>query len=73
MSNVLANGFIFSTLKHTDPHTVRGRSTLKVAKLASVHFETGRSANSVAKESNVLAKVLPGSNQKSHDPQESSR
>ena len=52
MSNVLANGIIFSTLKHTDPHTVRGRSTLKVAKLASVHLETGRSANSIAKESN---------------------
>ena len=46
MSNVLANGVIFSTLKHTDPHTVRGRSTLKVEKLVSVHFETGRSANS---------------------------
>ena len=72
MSNVLANGVVFSTLKHTDPHTVRGRSTLKVGELVSVHFETGRSANFVAKESNDLAKVLPESNQKSHDPQGSS-
>ena len=55
MSNVLANGVIFSTLKQTDPHTVRGRSTLKVGTLVSVHFETGRSANSIAKESNDLA------------------
>ena len=70
MSNVLANGVIFSTLKHTDLHTVRGRSTLKVGKLVSVHFETGRSANLIAKESNDLAKVLPESNQKSHDPKE---
>ena len=45
MSNMLANGVIFSTLKHTDPHTNRGRSTLKVGKLVSVHSETGRSAN----------------------------
>ena len=58
MSNVLANGAIFSTLKHTDPHPVRGRSTVKVGKLVSMHFETGRSPNSVAKESNDLAKVL---------------
>ena len=29
LSNILANGVIFSTLKHTDPHTVRGRPTLK--------------------------------------------
>ena len=72
---MLANGAIFSvfsTLKHTDPHTVRGRSTLIVGKLVSVHFETGRSANSIAKESNDLAKVLPESNQKSHNPQGSS-
>ena len=57
MSNVLANCVIFSTLKHTDPHTVCGRSTLIVGKLVSVHFETGRSATSIAKESNDLAKV----------------
>ena len=25
-SNILTNGVIFSTLKHTDPHAVRGRS-----------------------------------------------
>ena len=54
VSNVLANGVIFSTLKHTDPHThtVRGRSTLKVGKLVSVHFKTGRSANS--KQRNLM-------------------
>ena len=28
-SNILTNGVIFSTLKHTDPTTVRGRSTQK--------------------------------------------
>ena len=66
-SNVLANGVIFSTLKHADPHTLRGRSTLKVGKLVSVHFETSRSANSIAKKSNDLANVLPESNQKSHE------
>ena len=31
MSNVLAYGVIFSTLKHTDPRTVRGRPYLKVS------------------------------------------
>ena len=71
-SNVLASGVIFSKLEHTDPDTVRGRSTLKVGKLVGVHFETGRSVNSIAKESNDLAKVLLESNQKSHDPQGSS-
>ena len=65
ISNVLANGVIFSTLEHTDTHTVRGRSTLKVGKILSV-------PRSIAKESNDLAKVLPESNQKSHDPQGSS-
>ena len=73
MSNVSANGVIFSTLKYTDPHTVHSRSTLKVGKLVGVHFETGRSASSIAKEYNDLAKVLPESNQKSHDPQGSSK
>ena len=67
MSNVLGNGVIFSTLKHTDPNIVCDRSTLKVGKLVSVHFETGCSANSKAEESNDLAKVLPESHQKSHD------
>ena len=67
MSNVLANGVIFSTLKHKDTHTIRGRSTLNGWKLVSVHFETGRSANSTAKECYDLAKVLPESNQKSHE------
>ena len=52
---------IFSTLKHP-----------KVGRLVSVHFETRRSANSVAKEFNDLTKVLPELNQKSHDPQGSS-
>ena len=49
----------FFYAKHTDPHIVRSRSTLKVGKLMSVHFETGRSANSIAKESNDLVKVSP--------------
>jgi len=29
MSHMLTNGAIFSTFKHADPLTVRGRSTLK--------------------------------------------
>ena len=40
MSNVLANGVIFSSLKHTDPHT---------GKLVSMHFETGHSVNLIVK------------------------
>ena len=56
MSNVLANGVIFSTLKHTDQHTIRGRSPLKVGKLVSVRFEMGHSTNSIANESNDLAR-----------------
>ena len=63
MSSVLANGVIFSMLKHTDPD---GRSTLKVGNLVSVHFETGFTKPK-AKESNDLEKVLQESNQKSHD------
>ena len=65
ISSVLANGVIFSLLKHTDPNS---RSTLKVGKLVSVHFETGCSMNSIAKEPNDLAKALPESNQKSRFP-----
>ena len=41
---MLANNVIFNTLKHAD----------EVGKLASMHFETGRSTNSIAKESNDL-------------------
>ena len=29
MSNMLTNGAMFSTFKHTDSHTVRGRPTRK--------------------------------------------
>ena len=43
--NILANGVIFSTLRHTDPQTVRGRPTLN-PRVMSVYFETARSANS---------------------------
>ena len=38
VSNVLANGVIFSALKHTDSHTVHGRSTLKVGKVKERAF-----------------------------------
>ena len=74
MSNVLANGAISSTLKRRDPHTVREIhfKSWKVSERALRAFEMGRSANSIARESNDLAKVLPELNRKSHDPQGSS-
>ena len=37
ISNMLTNGAIFSTFKHTDPHTVRG--TLRAEPLLSFLFE----------------------------------
>ena len=67
-SNILTNGVIFSTLKHTDPHT--GRSTQKDGvHVCNEHiFRELR----IAKESNDLAdlaKVVPESYQKSNDSQ----
>lgn len=64
LSNILANGVIFSTLKHTDPHTVRGRPTLKYG----LCNENGSFRElKMAKESNDLAKVSLESNQKSNE------
>ena len=40
-SNILINGVIFSTLKHTDPHTVRGRSTQKDGECNEHIFRNG--------------------------------
>ena len=41
------DGVIFSMLKDTDPHTVRGRPALKkMACVMTIYFETGRSVNS---------------------------
>lgn len=51
MSNVLANCVIFSTLRHTDPHAVRGRTTLKDRKVKERTFRNGSSRElKVAKE-----------------------
>ena len=41
MSNLLANVVIFSTLRHTEPHAVHGRSTLKDDKVKESAFRNG--------------------------------
>ena len=61
-SNILTNGVIFATLKHTDQHTVRGRSTQKDG-VCNEHILRNGSFRElkIAKESNDLpdlAKVL---------------
>ena len=38
ISNMLSNGATFSTFKHSDPHTVRGRATLKKDGVVSEHI-----------------------------------
>ena len=72
-SNILTNGVLFSTLKHTDPHTVRIRSAQKEV-VCNEHIFRNRSFRElkIAKESNDLvdlAKVLPESyrNRKSNE------
>ena len=68
LSNILANGVIFSTLKHTDPHTVRGRPTLQDSLRNEHIFRNGSFRElKIAKESNDLAKVSVESNQKSNE------
>ena len=58
LSNILVNGVIFSTLKHTDPHTVRGRPTLKDGLCNERIFRNGSFREfKIARESNDLAKV----------------
>ena len=58
LSNILANGVIFSTLKNTDLHTVRGRPTLKDGLCNERIFRNGLFRElKIAKESNDLAKV----------------
>ena len=68
---ILKNGVIFSTLKHTDPHTVRGRSTQKDGMCYEHIFRNGSFRElKMAKESNdlaYLAKVVPESYQKSNE------
>ena len=55
-SNILTNGVICSTLKHTDPHTVRGRSTQKDGVCNEHIFRNGSFRElKIAKESNDLA------------------
>ena len=72
-SNILTNGVIFATLKHTDPHTVRGRSTQKDGVCNKYIFQNGSESFrelKMAKESNDLAdlvKVVPESYQKSNE------
>ena len=52
----LTNGVIFSTLKHTDPHTVRGRSSQKGGVCNEHIFRNGSfRERKIAKESNDLA------------------
>ena len=55
-SNILTNGVIFSTLKHTDPHTIRGRST-QIDGVCNKHkFRNGCLRKlKIAKESSDLA------------------
>ena len=68
LSNILANSVIFSTLKHTDPHTVRSRPTLKDGLCNERIFRNGSFRElKIAKESNDLAKVSLESNQKSNE------
>ena len=70
-SNILTNGVIFSTLKHTDLHTVRGRYTKKDRVCNEHIFRNGSFRElKTAKESNDLAdlaKVVPESYQKSNE------
>ena len=70
-SNVLTNGVIFSTLKHTDPLTDRGRSIQKNCECNGNIFRNGSFRElKIAKESNDLAglaKVVPESYQKSNE------
>ena len=59
-----SNGVIFSTLNHTDPHTVRGRSTQKDGVCNEHIFRNGSFRElKIAKESSDLAKVLLDQNQ----------
>ena len=68
LSNILANGVIFSTLKHTDPYTVRGRPTLQDGLRNEHIFRNGSFRElKIAKESNGLVKVSLESNQKSNE------
>ena len=68
-SNILTTGVIFSTLKHTDPHT--GRCTQKDGVCNEHIFGDGSVRElKMAKESNDLAdlaKVVPESYQKSNE------
>ena len=61
--NVLTNGVIFYTLKHTDPDTVRGRSTQKDVVCSFRELEIAKESNDLAD----LAKVVPESYQKSNE------
>ena len=69
--NILTNGVIFSTRKHTDPHTLRGRSTKKDGVCNERIFRNGSFRElKIAKDSNDLAdlaKILPESYHKSNE------
>ena len=65
---MLTNGVIFFTLKHTDPHAVRSRSTKKDGVCNEHIFRNGSFRElKIAKESNDLAEGLPESYQKSNE------
>ena len=68
-SNILTNGVIFSTLKHTDSHTVRGRSTQKDGVCNEHIFRNGSFRGlKIAKEWNDLADLAKAeSYQKSNE------
>ena len=70
-SNILTNVLIFSTLRHTDPNTVLGRSMQKDGVGNGHIFRNGSFRElKIAKESNDLSdlvKVLPESYQKSNE------
>ena len=66
-SNILTNGLIFSTLKHTDPHTVRGRSTQKDG-VCNEHIfrnwsfrelKIGKESNDIADLAKSLTRIIP--------------
>ena len=59
--NILTTGVLFSTLKHSDPHTVRGRSTQKDGVCNEHIFRNGTFLEfKIAKESNDLADLAKG-------------
>ena len=59
ISNMLTNGAIFSTFKHSDPHTVCGRSTLKDGVASERIFRYGSFCETNQMFSKGLARTKP--------------